>query len=109
MPPKKEEHQSDDRRKDGVTITLPWGMDIKIRGLSVISSLTFAAVCVIAYLLWDHRQQTSQEEIEMVSAMKNLTKSQLEMNYILTLNADQRQKLDLQMPDSLRERIRDRQ
>ena len=40
-----------------MTIRLPWGMDIQIRGLSVISSLTLAAVVVIAYSIWQHRDE----------------------------------------------------
>ena len=48
------------------------------------------------------------EHDKLGTAIEKLTDSQSEMNYILTLTPDERAKLNLRMPDSLRRKLIDR-
>ncbi len=103
-------------RRQTIRIPVPWGSGyIEIRGISVITSLTFTVVCMIGVMLYAHENIRDKDEDALVMRMDQLsarqqetTEAQRELNYIMTLTPEQRARLNLEMPDSLRKRMRSR-
>lgn len=106
------DENSSDRRQT-FTLHCRW-FTIRIGG-NVIFGLTFALLCVLAVGVWYHDQSVRNGLGEVKGGIEKLsvhqqetTSAQIELNYITTLSADERKKLNLEMPDTLRKRMRRR-
>ena len=93
--------------QDEVEVKTPAG-SIRARGTDIIALLTLIGIVVMAYALWDHRGEAKASQVEVTAALKSLSQSQEELSYLMTLTAEERTKLKLDMPESLRRRTRDR-
>ncbi len=61
-------------------------------------------LCLILYLLWEHRAEGRLDTERLAKAVDRQTETQIEMNYILSLSQEDRAKLNIIMPSSLRNR-----
>ena len=91
---------------------------VRARGSDIIHVLSLVVICLTAYILWQHKQDEKENNTVVVNAIDKsaseqkaaidgATDAQLEMNYLMTLTQEQRQKLKVEMPESLRKRTRD--
>jgi len=110
----KRTEEDQEERRGGVELSLPWGASIKIRGISMLLTLVLVAVVAVGVISYFHERETLSFEdgirqilMDMNKQQKAMTDREAEMNYILTLPADKREKLNLEMPDSLRNKLRD--
>ena len=89
---------------------------MEIRGISVLLTLLLAATVASGIILYFHEKEmlVFEDGLRQIledsnKQQKEMNKRQEEMNYILTLPTDKRERLNLEMPDSLRQRLRDNQ
>lgn len=101
-----------------VEVTTPLGK-IRARGSDIIHTISLVVLCLIAYVLYDHKNIEKDKDIEIVKAInqsatdqkiaiENAAEAQIELNYLMTLTTEERKRLNIEMPDSLRKRMRER-
>lgn len=97
------DEENGERRK-GISFKLPWG-GIELRGYDVVTVLLCCGLGAFGYKQYDMdvRAQTHYEETK--KSHQDHQEALQEMIYVLTLSVDQREKLNLQMPNSLKVRI----
>lgn len=69
---------------------------------TIVVLLTFG---FLGYVLYLHDQGTKESMAKVIKEVEILQATQSETTYVLTLTPEERQKLDLRMPDSLRKKI----
>ena len=99
-------------KRHTITIPTPWGK-VEIRGISSVLSIILALLSVMVYGGWDHIQDTqarrgvAQAEHKSITGEVQQVEERLtEVIYVLSLSQEERTKLKLEMPDSLRRRAR---
>ena len=103
---------SEERQQDELEVAGPGGMKIRARGYDILVIAVIVGVSLIGYVLYEHKgdakagQETMRTEI--TKSLDKVSQSQEELSYLISLTPEQRAKLSLEMPDSLRRRIRDR-
>lgn len=101
--------QADDETE--VKLRAPGGVGFTFRGkqfiltniMLLLGTITMALLVLVMYL---HRDETKQSNAILVEAITKTTEAQGEMNYIMTLSEQDRVNLNIQMPPSLRAKIR---
>lgn len=105
---------------DNVEIAGPFGMSVKAHGSQVVFLVTIlAGFAALAGYLYTHetaakeRQESSamvQTQIlkELRDVLRAEANARAETNYLLSLPQEERQRLRLEMPESMRARMRDR-
>ena len=96
-----------DENGNGIEVRGPKGISIRTRGQWAYLTVVILLCCgFVAYLVWDH----ARDQIDAVKALagnqKAILEAQQETTYVLTLTPEEREKLNLRMPDSLRQKIR---
>lgn len=89
-------------------VNAPGGFKIRARGYDVIVLLAVAGLTLLGYITWQHTIDEKASKTEIVTTIKQMAESQEELAYIVSLTAAEREKLRLDMPSSLRKRLRDR-
>lgn len=97
-----------EEQPDELEVNAPGGFKIRARGYDLIVILMAFGVAGIAYLLWEHKVDAKAAQAEVTHAVQEVASSQTELSYLMTLTPDERSKLKLEMPESLRKRVRDR-
>ena len=99
-------------KRQTIKIPTPFG-PIEIRGIHGLVTLGFSLLCVVAFALWDHTKDQERrdsiaavERKQIMQQMEALSDRQAETTYVLTLDQPERSRLKLDMPDSLRRRVR---
>lgn len=92
------------------------GQKVNYKGMhlgNLLQIVIVAAVALGVYILHEMRGEakaasavTQQEHGKLGDAVEKGTEAQVEMNYILTLSPEAREKLNLRMPESLRKKVR---
>ena len=90
-----------------VEVKTPAG-SIRARGTDIIAILVMIGIALMAYVLWEHKADSHEQQIVDLNAMQKMSDSQVELGYLISLTPEERTKLKLEMPESLRRRIRDR-
>jgi hypothetical protein len=101
-----------------VEVTTPAGK-LRARGTDIISTILAIGVAVVAYAMWEHRIDAKADAVviaktlevaqaEQLQALRSVAESQAELSYLMSLTPEQRSKLNLEMPDTLRKRLRNR-
>lgn len=93
--------------QDEIDIKTPAG-SIRARGTDIIALLTLLAVCVILFFGYQQGIEARASKMEMASALQRFAQYQEELSYLISLTPEQRTKLNMDMPESLRKRLRDR-
>ena len=92
-------------QQDEVEVKTPAG-SIRARGTDLIAIISAIAVGLMVYMQWEHRIEAKAAQTEVVNAMQQVADSQSELSYLISLTPDERTKLNLDMPESLRKKIR---
>jgi len=101
--------RSNDRSTDQeVEVTTPAG-SFRARGTDIVALLTLVTIGCGGFILFDASKEIRAQQMRIESYMadgnktqQRVVETQEEMNYILTLTPQQRERLNLQMPESLR-------
>ena len=93
-----EETPSSNGRRRSIRIKLPMGAEIEIRGYDILMILVAVAAGLGTYFLY-----TSQEEHQ------HLQESFAEMVYVLSITQEERMKLNLAMPATLKQKLRSKE
>jgi len=80
------------------------GFPIRVKGLNMLVVAILAVA--LGYIVWDTRVQIASHHSAMVGQSQNLQETMDEFVYIQSLQEDERMKLKLSMPDSLRRKVR---
>ena len=89
----------------------PGGIGMSFKGQSqqlLVILLIFTVAGGLGYMLWEHSQDEKTSKGDIIKAVQKISDSQEELSYITSLTPEDRAKLRLDMPDSLRKRLRDR-
>jgi hypothetical protein len=84
---------------NGSEVELPWG--VRIRTHSNVLVAIIVVVVMVGFLAWQHLL-LADNQLKLESAMN-------EMVFVTSLTPEERAKLDIAMPDSLRKKLRDNQ
>lgn len=99
----------EDQRKTGIRIPVPWSRDpIEVRGLGTILTLTLVTICLTAYMVWKMSEEVTVAHALSVTQHVRLEEAVTEQTYVLSLKQEDREKLNIAMPDSLRKKLRRR-
>lgn len=103
--------------QEGIEVKTPGGWLAKLTGQNLFSMIVTVAITAGAIAMVDHRSESKaaikevgdnqQKALEEVAkAIKQLTEGQEASQYIFTLTPEERARLKLDMPASLRLRVR---
>lgn len=84
-----------------LTIRGPFGITFGGKGRAVLAVITIAAVLVGLYF---HDKRMEEADVRRALEHQHMYEAMRETTYVLTLTEEQRQRLNLVMPDSLRAR-----
>lgn len=82
------------------------GLTARINGRETIYLfITVVCLIVVGYMLWDSIEEAHQDHQAIQSTIGSMNDSLQEQNYIITLTSEEREKLKLSMPRSLRDKL----
>lgn len=100
---------TEDKENKRREITLSLGpLKLVLRGYDVLITLVLCLICVSAVYAYSHIEASAAEHKEIVIEQRKQNEQLTEMVFILSLSQDKREKLGLEMPASLRRKLRDR-
>ncbi len=82
------------------------GFPIKVKGLNTLVVVILSVA--LGYIVWDTRAQISAHHATMIGQSQQLQETMDEFVYIQSIAEEERMKLKLSMPDSLRRKVRGR-
>lgn len=97
-----------EKRKE-TEISGPFGLKIKFRGYDLVTVITVVSLALIAYFLVDHKSVSATNQEKVVEQLSKQEEALVTMIYVLTLPQEARDKLKLDMPESLRKKLRARE
>ena len=93
---------------NGIEADGPHGFKLRARGhLVYVTIIIIMCTGALAYLVWDHAREQGESVKAMTANQKAILDAQQETTYVLTLTQEQRERLKLRMPDSLRSKVRE--
>lgn len=104
---KKERRIGNQRRE--LILKLPGGAQLTVRGYDILVVLLAIAVGVFGYMMIENKANAASEHNQIISSMKEQKEALGEMVFILSLSQEQREKLRIEMPISLRRKLNERQ
>ena len=103
---------SEERQQDELEVTGPGGTKIRARGYDILVIMVIVGITLLGYVLWEHKMEAragqQQMEEKVTKSLDKVAQSQEELSYLISLTPEQRARLSLEMPESLRRRLRDR-
>lgn len=95
-------------RRSGFKITIPWlgGAKIEATGKDVFLTAIIAGLAVALIMLNDHKDATASDHKLIEDHLRQMETNVAEQTYVLTLDQKKREALNLQMPESLRGKLR---
>lgn len=94
------EHAMAEDQEESVTVKAPGGVSVTARGDRTATAVLVAVIGVaLIYLVFMHHQSTE-------AALKKIEESLNNNTYVLSLSQERREKLGLDMPESLRIKTR---
>lgn len=94
-------------QQDELEVKTPAG-SLRARGTDIIGLINLLAVCCILFICYQQNNESKAAKMEVATALQKFTQSQEELSYLVSLTPEQRAKLNLDVPESLRRRMRDR-
>lgn len=91
--------------KRTVAIAGPFGIRIEFRGVQIIAVLVLCGMAAIGTATWTFAEASKDRDTQMIDRQTKVETAILEMTYVLTLSQEERQALQLDMPDSLRAKV----
>lgn len=92
---------------DELEVKTPAG-SFRARGTDMISLVSVLAICAVLFMVYQQGIDAKAARIEVAGVLTKVAQSQEELGYLVSLTAEQRTKLNMDMPESLRKRLRDR-
>ena len=80
----------------------------RARGTDAIATVMFLLGVIGLGMLYIHMTEAKAGQQEIVLAMQRVAESYTELSYLMTLSPEARAKLNLEMPESMRRRLRER-
>lgn len=80
-----------DDRQDEVEATLPGGTKLRVRGYDFLTIAVVAGICIMAYVLWKHTEETAAASVAANQSLNVLAKEQRLTTCILATKEDQRE------------------
>lgn len=92
---------------------------LRAKGTEILQTVLVAGLVLIAYMQWDHSVLAKEDKMALAAtlakntednlkALKGVENAQIELGYIVSLTPEEKAKLNLEMPESLRNRTRGR-
>lgn len=82
------------------------GLTARINGRETIYlAITFSCLLVTGYMLWSSIQDAREDHHVLQSQIGSINDTLQEQNYIITLPSEERERLRLTMPRSLRDKL----
>jgi hypothetical protein len=84
------------------------GQKLKLKGYHIGNILQIVLALVIGYAglqMYEARGELKNEHGVMTLVLQKQLEAQVEFNYIITLKQDDRERLNLRMPESLRNKV----
>lgn len=97
----KQPEAQEEKRASQISIPTPWG-PIVVRGLGTILTIGVAGMVLIGSWVWDGKA----EHKDITTAVGLVVEQMSEQTYVLSLKPEDREKLNISMPHSLRNKIR---
>ena len=84
-----------------------FGMRARVRGHDVIVVVLLVALFVgVGYLIFDHDKRSSDRVMRLTEAQERVVDEVSALTYVMTLTQEERLRLNISMPESLRKRTR---
>lgn len=100
--------------KDEIEVKTPAG-SLRARGTDLLGLITVLGICAILFLTYQNGLDAKASNIQVVSTIQKMVESQIkyadtqeELSYLISLTPEQRTRLKMEMPASLRKRLSDR-
>lgn len=102
------ERRSRTEGRSGFKITIPLlgGAKIEATGKDVFIVAIIVGLALSLSWSWDHKDATAKEHGTLTQAVGELKDQVSEHTYVLTLPQERREALNLQMPETLRRKVR---
>lgn len=91
-------------QQDEVEVNGPGGFKIRARGYDILTLFVVIGIALLGYLFYEHKADAKTAQTEIVKALDKVGDSQVELSYLISLTPEERAKLRLEMPESLRRR-----
>lgn len=92
--------------QDALEVDAPGGFKVRARGYDILTLIVVAGLVLLGYMFWEHKDEAKASQVEVTKAVEKVADSQAELSYLISLSPEDRAKLKLDMPDSLRRRMR---
>ena len=85
-----------------------FGLRARVRGHDIIVVvLVVILFSAVGYLVWDHDTKNSDRILELSVGQQRVIEEVSVLTYVMTLTPDERVSLKLNMPESLRKKLRE--
>lgn len=92
---------------------------IKAKGTEIIQVIMVCCLVLLSYMQWDHKVEAKEDKAliastlaknteDQLKALKSVATAQEELGYIVSLTPEKKAELNLEMPESLRNKMRGR-
>jgi hypothetical protein len=82
-------------------------MRARVRGHDIIVVILVVMLfCAVGFLVWDHDHRSAQRIEALSTGQQEVIDEVSALTYVMTLTAEERTKLSLSMPESLRKKLR---
>lgn len=92
--------------QDEVEVNAPGGFKVRARGYDILTLIVVVGLVLLGYMFWEHKGEAKAAQAEVTKAVEKVADSQNELAYLISLTPEERSRLKLDMPDSLRRRVR---
>lgn len=92
--------------QDALEVDAPGGFKVRARGYDILTLIIVVGLVLMSYMFWEHKGEAKASQVEVTKAVEKVAESQAELSYLISLSPEERSRLKLDMPDSLRRRMR---
>ena len=105
-------HQGEYQRRGSDTDSeVDWqgfGMRARASGTNTIMVVVLVALFgVIGFLIWDHDRKSVQQVAGLTAGQQHVIDEVAALTYVMTLTVEERGRLNLEMPEGLRRKLKD--
>ncbi len=97
-----------ERRSNEFEVSIPGGIKFTVRGYDVLAFLVAMMFCVMCFFLYTIREEQHKEHAALLSEDQKIKEALVEVVYVLSLTEDERKRLNVAIPESLRKKLKHR-
>lgn len=96
-----------EKEMNGFRITIPFlgGTKLEVTGKDVFITAIITGIAITLVVLFDHKDVNANEHKVVAEQVKKLSENLEAHTYVLTLSQERREKINLEMPESLRKKV----